>query len=233
MAPAKKSQSRKGAPPVPSAKAVVPKKKRKPYAEDKADRKAAAAQAREMRRTLWHQKQKEAQSAVQRAVEAAPDIPLKKPGHKEVDVKYTPALARTIKGLIVCGTSLEKISKREGMPELWQMLYWLGDDEHPFQKDYARGKELMVPFYEEKAVDAANDIREAEIVIERDGSEGSYKEVRRTDAIERSKLSYDAYKWALSHLKPKKHGRNAEVGNIGPNEQLEGLFAALKQGPAK
>lgn len=129
---------------------------------------------------------------------------------------------------------MDKISRRPGMPELKTMIAWLGDPDHPFGKTYMDAKALLVPLYEERAQDAALDATRSEIVTTRySDKDGESREVRIVDNVERAKLIVAAYQWTLSHLKPKKHGRNADPESGRPNDQLKALFDSLKQGPAE
>ena len=92
----------------------------------------------------------------------------------------------------------------------------------------------MVPYYEERAVDVATTPMVLELRTEKDNSEfGESVEKRYVDAVERSKLSFAAYQWALAHLRPKKHGKTPEAGSGGVNPQLQALFDSIKAGPAK
>lgn len=126
----------------------------------------------------------------------------------------------------------------EGMPPLFQLLRWLGDDTHPFVSCRARAKALLVPLYEEMAQSIAMNSNLGEIVTEKqvvtkDGDIVDVVERRTLDNVERSKLALQGLQWTLGHLMPKKHGRTPDTMGTKPNEQLEGLFAALKAGPVE
>lgn len=148
--------------------------------------------------------------------------------------EWSEALGKTLFGLIVVGLSMDKISKRPGMPELKTMLVWLGNPDHPFGKVYKEAKALLVPLYEERAQDAALESTQSEVVTTRySDRDGESREVKIIDNVERAKLRVTAYQWTLSHLLPKKHGRNADPELGKPNDQLRALFDSLKQGPAE
>lgn len=151
-------------------------------------------------------------------------------------VAWTDNLDEALFVLICTGHSMREISEMENMPSLPQMLVWLGDEAHPFSKCRARGKELLVPLYEEMAQGIAMNSNLGKIVTEKqvltkDGDVVDVKETRYVDNVERSKLALQGIQWTLSHLKPKKHGRNPDLTTGGANEQLKGLFDALKAGP--
>lgn len=131
---------------------------------------------------------------------------------------------------------MNAISKLEGMPSVYQMMKWLAEEEHPFTKCRARAQRELVPYYEEMAKEIAMtsntyDIVTKKQVITKDGDVIEVEETRTVDNVERSKLAVSTLQWSLSHLAPKKHGRNPDPNADKPNEQLEGLFAALKHGP--
>lgn len=131
---------------------------------------------------------------------------------------------------------MAEIAAMDGMPPLYQMLTWLADSTHPFSAVRTRGKEMLVPLYEELAASIAMNPGEAvtkvrKQVVTRDGDIVWVSERRTGDNTERAKLALQGIQWTLSHLKPKKHGRTPEDGGGGPNEQLKGLIDALKAGP--
>ena len=133
---------------------------------------------------------------------------------------------------------MDNISQMEGMPGLGTMVRWLGSEEHPFKKIYARAKQLLLELYEERAQLAAVNPEPFVIVTERqvlnrDGDIVDVIERKRVDNVQRSALKLEGYRWTLGYLNPKKHGRTPDPGASQPNEQLEGLFAALKAGPAE
>ena len=140
--------------------------------------------------------------------------------------------------LISTGHGMDNISQMEGMPGLGTMVRWLGSEEHPFKKIYARAKQLLLELYEERAQLAAVNPEPFVIVTERqvlnrDGDIVDVVERKIVDNVQRSALKLEGYRWTLGYLNPKKHGRTPDPGASQPNEQLEGLFAALKAGPAE
>lgn len=152
-------------------------------------------------------------------------------------VEWNDALGKALFALIATGHGMKEISEMPGMPPLFQMLQWLENDAHPFAVTRARAKELLVPLYEETAhrIGMSSNpliLHTKRQVLNRDGDVVDVFEEREVDNVERSKLAISTLQWTLSHLKPKKHGRNPE-GSAGKNEQLEGLFAALKAGPVE
>lgn len=151
---------------------------------------------------------------------------------------YTEVLGIRIGDLLVAGLSIMKIAKMPGMPSEVRMFRWIGTPDHPFSKVYKEAKALMVSRFEEEIQAIADEQTTSVLRIERevfspDGVKETVVEVRHVDAVEHRKLRIAARQWTLSHLMPKKHGKQA-TGTAGEgNEQLNALFAALKSGPAE
>lgn len=149
---------------------------------------------------------------------------------------WTDELADTLFELISTGHGMRQIDAMDGMPSLFTMLKWRQDDAHPFAKLFVRAKEHLVDLYEEEAQLAAVQPetfiqKTRKQVVTRDGDIVWVTENRIVDNVARSALKVQAYQWTLGHLKPKKHGRNPDQSTGGANEQLKGLFDALKAGP--
>ena len=131
---------------------------------------------------------------------------------------------------------MDAISQIEGMPGLGVMVRWLGEDKHPFRPIYARAKSLLVELYEERAQLAAVNPEQFVIVTEkqvldREGNVVDLVEKRTVDNVARSTLKFEAYKWTLGYLQPKKHGKQSQPDADKPNEQLEALYQSLRAGP--
>lgn len=150
---------------------------------------------------------------------------------------YTEALGTRIRHLLIAGLSVMKIAKMPGMPSEVKMFIWIGTPDHPFSKVYKEAKALMVSRFEEEIQAIADEQTTSVLRIERevfvDGVKETVVEVRHVDAVEHRKLRIAARQWTLSHLMPKKHGKQAVLTDDKPNEQLNALFAALQAGPAK
>lgn len=153
-------------------------------------------------------------------------------------LEWCDALSVALFALISTGHGMTEISGMEGMPPLYQMLQWLGDETHPFCALYARAKAMLVPLYEEKAQEIAMnastfELRTERQVLTKDGDIVDVVETKYVDNVARSQLAVATMQWTLGHLKPKKHGRNPDPSTGGANEQLKGLIDALKAGPAE
>lgn len=150
---------------------------------------------------------------------------------------WTVEVEKALYDLVGTGHSMREISAMQGMPRLIDMLTWLTDDTHPFSKIYMRAKQAVVALYEEEIQRIGMNAQRAKLRTERqqltkDGDLVDTVETRYIDNVERSKLAVATLQWTLGHLKPKKHGRNPDQSTGSANEQLKGLFDALKAGPA-
>lgn len=147
-------------------------------------------------------------------------------------IEYTPELDRRLFRLIATAHSLEEISNVEGMPELFVLLDWRSDKDHPFGPTYLKAKEQMAAYMEELVVKVSTTPMKAEYrttkqVLDRDGQVKTLVEVREADNVERARLAADAYKWNLAILQPKRYGRNAD-GVGGENDALKELLGQFR-----
>ena len=151
---------------------------------------------------------------------------------------WTKKLGDELFALIATGFGMDEIATMDGMPTVYEMLLWCADTAHPFYSIRTRAKEMLGPLYEERAKAITENpnptvIRVTRQVLDKDGDVQTLVEEREVDGVERAKLAFQGVQWTLSHLNPKKHGRNADGSTGAKNEQLEGLFAALKAGPVE
>ena len=127
---------------------------------------------------------------------------------------------------------------RADFPSEWQLWKGIGNEHSKLHALYARGKQIAVARREELIEETAATPIPGEVVTEgqrvtKDGDVVNVVEVRRADMVEHRRLLIDTHKWALAHIRPRKHGRQADVEAGKPNEQLKALFDALMQGPAE
>lgn len=153
-------------------------------------------------------------------------------------VPWSEELGDMLFELIATGHSMDMIGSMDDMPSVFNMLKWRQDETHPFHSLFSRAKQQLVDLYEERAQLAALlpqefTIKTRKQVVTRDGDIVWVTERKVVDNTARSALQLQAYQWTLSHLKPKKHGRNPDPSTGTANEQLKGLFDALKAGPAE
>lgn len=222
------SKAKKGTPAPTSKKPVVRRDGKPTMAEKSAQNKATFAAAKnDVRVTVSQVKQIGAATAAPLIADLI--------GRS---IEWSETLEEALYALISTGHGMEAISKMDGMPTLYRMLRWLGDDTHPFSTCYARAKQSLVPLYEEMAQRIASspnlgEIRTEKQVLTKDGNVVDVVETRYVDNVERSKLAVQTMQWTLGHLKPKKHGPKPETNEAGANTQLQGLIAAINAGPVK
>jgi hypothetical protein len=154
------------------------------------------------------------------------------------DGVYTEELAALLFDMVVKGTTLAQIGTLPGMPGFGVMLRWAGNPDHPFHRLYYEAKRLRVPYLEEQAAEiAANPQlatrRRIYQVVDKHGEVHTLEETVEGDNVERAKLQVGVLQWQLAWNAPVRHGPKAEPVKDKGSEQLEALFAALKQGPAE
>lgn len=154
------------------------------------------------------------------------------------EFEYTEQVDAALYRLVSTGHSLRNISMLPGAPPLSRLLRWVGDKSHPFNKTYSEAKNVLTTLYEEQIIENAVSPLLGEVRTRRSGTgeKGGtidVEEVRTADNVQRAALIDGALKFTLGYLLPKKHGRNAQPSDGSPNDQLEALFSALKQGPAE
>lgn len=146
---------------------------------------------------------------------------------------YTERLGLVLAAMVADGATLDNISTLPNMPPVYHMTKWIAQADHPFHKLYYDAKQVLIPLYEERAQTAAYQSLKATRrrryqQVDKYGAIHDLVEEIETDNVARSALRFQAMQWTLSHLSPRKHGRNAEPGADEPNEQLKALFEALK-----
>ena len=82
---------------------------------------------------------------------------------------------------------------------------WIDDNEE-LSKQYARACELRAEFLLDEIMEIVDDNSRDKIYNEITGAE-----ITNGEAIQRSRLRYDARKWLISKLHPKKYGDKIEV----------------------
>ena len=94
---------------------------------------------------------------------------------------------------------------REILPSNVTFCEWLSKDDE-LAKQYARATELRAEALLDEMMDIVDDDKMDKIYNEITGAE-----MTNGEAIQRSRLRYDARKWLISKLAPKKYGDKLEV----------------------
>jgi hypothetical protein len=232
MAPTSK---KKGAAPAASASklsVVQPKKTRAEKRREEREAKRAANKER------YHRLREEETKVLQ---ETMPSVASKLVVHGATPKpsKYDTKLANRICLMFASdpGMSLLRMNSDPELPTVWHFYEWLQD--HPdLEKRYARAREMQTDLQaaelERWTIDPLIGTRTVRRTkqSEMNGEETTI-EVQEYDNIERSRLRADVRRWLLSKYRPKKYGTTPDGAESGASDQLEALFAALKQGPAE
>lgn len=218
------SKTKKGTPAPTSKKPVVRRDGKPTRAEKSLENKATYAASTVIVNDIRNEIKDAGKSRVLEAGELPPFT------------EWTPEVEKKLYELIGTGHSMREISKMSGMPKLIDMLTWLMEETHPFSKIYTRARQAVTTLYEEEIQRLGMNAQRGKVrterqVLSKDGDVIDTVETRYMDNVERSKLAVATLQWTLSHLKPKKHGRNPDPTTNGANEQLKGLFDALMAGP--
>lgn len=127
---------------------------------------------------------------------------------------FTQDLADRICGEISTGRSLRSVCKEDWAPDASTVFRWLRIND-PFREQYTHAKEESAEAFAEDILDISDD--GTNDWVERQTRNGSYVALN-SEALARSRLRYDARRWLMSKLKPKKYGEKIEhehKGEIG------------------
>jgi len=118
------------------------------------------------------------------------------------------------------GESNRKIcSGSDGMPSYDLFKKWMRENPDLITQ-YAHSKQLSAEAFEEKAIATAEDDTDDIIFVECETKDGiTSKRVINHEAINRSRLKVDTYKWVASKRDPKKYG-----DKLGLDGALSGKF---------
>lgn len=127
---------------------------------------------------------------------------------------YTPEIAEEICERLAGGESLYRICHDEHMPSESTVRAWAIDDRDGFSAKYTRARDLGLDHVAEEVMAIADDASDDwETRVREDGSE--YLALN-SDHVNRSKLRFEARRWYLSKLAPKKYGDRQQLEHSGP-----------------
>lgn len=98
--------------------------------------------------------------------------------------KYTPEVAEIILKGVSEGLSLRKICEPDDMPSEASVRQWVIDDKEGFSAHYTRARDIGLDCRADALVEAAKEAKDASL----------------------GRLSFDADRWYLSKLAPKRYG---------------------------
>jgi|SRR5882672_6994768 len=130
---------------------------------------------------------------------------------------FTQAIADRICELLREGKSLRSICRLEGMPHRETVLIWASDPKHPayssFSVQYACARDDGLDFLAEEVLAIADD--GSADTVTRVTEKGNSYEATDQEHIQRSRLRFDARRWYLSKLAPKRYGERLEAQLTG------------------
>lgn len=119
---------------------------------------------------------------------------------------YTQEVADAICDRLADGESLNFICKTEGFPPESTVRGWVVDNREGFAAKYTRSRDIGLDVIAEEVLAIADDSSN-DRTIRRD-EKGKEYEVVDHDHINRSRLRFDARRWYLSKLAPKRYGES-------------------------
>lgn len=141
--------------------------------------------------------QEQAQTHKQTALALQKQVEMGRPS------KYTDELAVEICTRIVCGESLNKITRDSHMPNVATVYRWLQQDED-FREMYTRAREDQADTYADEIIAIADENPETVPVYDKDGQ---LIEVKIDSAfMQWQKNRIEARKWTAAKGKPRKYG---------------------------
>lgn len=117
---------------------------------------------------------------------------------------YTPEIAAKICERLAAGESLRAICRDDGMPPESTVRLWVVDDVNGFAAQYARARDVGL------------DVMADEVVEIADAQPGTTDNgATDTGAVAHNRLRFDARRWYLSKLAPKKYGERSAMELTG------------------
>lgn len=117
---------------------------------------------------------------------------------------YTPELAEQVCKRLSSGESLRQICRDEDMPDRDTVREWALKDREGFSGQYARAREAQAESFLDEIIEIVDDGRND--WIDREVAGGRTIRVIDQEAVMRSKLRFEARRWAMSKILPKKYG---------------------------
>lgn len=121
---------------------------------------------------------------------------------------YTPEVAKVICDRLAEGESLRQICRDDNMPDKETVRRWKHDIEE-FRAQYTRAREEQAEGFLDEIIEIVDD--GTNDWIDREVGGGRTIRVVDQEAVQRSKLRYDARRWAMSKILPKKYGDSTTI----------------------
>jgi hypothetical protein len=129
--------------------------------------------------------------------------------------QYTTEIALEICKLLSEGKSLRSICEDEKMPHESTVRTWARDDLHGFFTHYARARDIGLDSVADEVLEIADDGRND--WMEKKGRDGSTFVALNDEAIARSRIRFDARRWYLSKMAPKRYGDKIALAGDAEN----------------
>jgi hypothetical protein len=142
---------------------------------------------------------------------------------------YTDQLAAQICLLLSEGESLRSVCARPEMPSRSAVLDWIAANE-AFASQYARARDHGLDVMADEVMEIADD--GSGDYVTRFRQDGKEYEAVDQEHIARSRLRFDARRWYLSKLAPKRYGDRIEqqITGTGPGGSINLIINPVKTG---
>jgi hypothetical protein len=125
---------------------------------------------------------------------------------------YTKQIAEELCTRLASGESLLQICKGEHMPSEACVRAWVIDDIHQFGRAYARARDLGLDTIADQVLEIADRTELGKITTtDKDGKQS----IVAMDMVAHRRLRFDARRWYLSKLAPKKYGDKLDLMHRG------------------
>lgn len=125
---------------------------------------------------------------------------------------YTPELAAKICERLAAGESLRSIARDPEMPAAITVRQWVTEDRQGFAAHYARARDAGLDHVAEEVFEIA-DNGENDWMERNKPGESGYE--FNGEHVQRSRLRFDARRWYLSKLAPKRYGDRITTELVG------------------
>jgi transposase len=139
--------------------------------------------------------------------------PERRKGKPGPDGLYTKELGDMICDQLATGRSLRSICRELGTLDHSTVLKWARNADHPIFHQYAHAREVGYLALADEITDIVDDGRND--WMERELPNGQTITVLNREAVDRSKLRFEARRWMLSKMLPKVYGDRATVEHTG------------------
>lgn len=129
---------------------------------------------------------------------------------------YSKALADKICKQLSEGMSLREICRAEGMPAHPTVLAWVVQNKDNFSDQYARARDVGLDVLAEQVLEIADDAQND--WMQRNAPDNPGWDAN-GEHMQRSRLRFDARRWYLSKLAPKRYGDKLDVAVGGDPEK--------------